>query len=116
MARNEMALAFNYVTVANAPIVAQERATPKIEMSSISSANPRTDAELVRDCLNRDESAWYELIEKYKRLVYSIARRYGLGASEADDVFQNVFVIVLDHLSALKNASSLAGWLATITH
>jgi len=76
----------------------------------------RSDVELVRDCLARDESAWQELVVKYGRLVYSIPRRYGLSASEADDVFQNVFMIVLRQFGNLKNESSLAPWLATITH
>lgn len=77
---------------------------------------PRGDTELVRDCLRRDESAWQELVVKYGRLVYSIPRRYGLSASEADDVFQNVFLIALRQLGNLKNETSLAPWLATITH
>jgi RNA polymerase sigma factor (sigma-70 family) len=77
---------------------------------------PRTDAELVQACIARDESAWNELVARYGRLVYSIPRRYGLTPQEADDVFQNVFLIVLRHLRNLKNKDSLAAWLVTITH
>ena len=30
------------------------------------------DEKLVQDCLNGDENAWNKLIDKYKRLIYSV--------------------------------------------
>ena len=80
--------------------------------------NPRTysgDIELVAACLKDDEIAWRELVARYGRLVYSIPRRNGLSATDADDVFQNVFAIVLKRLGSLRNRESLAAWLITIT-
>ncbi len=76
----------------------------------------RADPGLVRACLDGDEAAWKELVERYGRLVYSIPRRYGLSASDADDVFQNVFTIVLRRLGELRNQTCLSAWLITITH
>ncbi|MES4787530.1 MAG: sigma-70 family RNA polymerase sigma factor, partial [Nitrospiraceae bacterium] len=55
------------------------------------------------------------MVERYGRLVYSIPLRYGLSPADADDVFQNVFTIVLRRLSSLRNQSSLTAWLITIT-
>jgi RNA polymerase sigma factor (sigma-70 family) len=75
----------------------------------------RTDPALVRACLDGDEAAWKGLVERYGRLVYSIPRRYGLSAADADDVFQNVFTIVLRHLGDLRKQTSLSAWLITIT-
>jgi RNA polymerase sigma factor (sigma-70 family) len=80
--------------------------------------NPRTyssDTELVDACLKEDEKAWNELVARYGRLVYSIPRRHGLSVADADDVFQNVFAIVLKRLGSLQNRKSLAAWLITIT-
>ncbi len=80
--------------------------------------NPRTyssDKELVAVCLEGNQQAWNELVARYQRLVYSIPRRYGLSTSDADDVFQNVFTIVLKRLGSLQNRESLAAWLITIT-
>ncbi|MER3408303.1 MAG: hypothetical protein C4292_06150, partial [Nitrososphaera sp.] len=75
----------------------------------------RSDTDLIQACLNKDENAWKELVERYGRLVYSIPLRYGLSPADADDVFQNVFTIVLRRLSSLRNQSSLTAWLITIT-
>lgn len=91
-------------------VTARPSRTQKIE-------NPyRADPALVRACLDGDEAGWKELIERYGRLVYSIPRRYGLSASDADDVFQNVFTIVLRRLGELRNQTCLSAWLITITH
>ncbi len=76
----------------------------------------RDNQDLIQGCLDGDESAWKELVERYGRLVYSIPRRYGLSAADADDVFQNVFAIVLRSLHGLRNQTCLSAWLITITH
>ncbi len=73
------------------------------------------DASLIQACLNGEDAAWRELVTRYGRLVYSVALRYGLTAGDADDVFQNVFTIVLKQLSRLRNQKLLAAWLITIT-
>lgn len=75
-----------------------------------------TDAELVEACLNGDETAWQKLVERYGPLVFSIPRRLGLSAADAEDVFQNVFLIVYRRLTTLKNRASLCAWLIQITH
>ena len=55
-------------------------------------------------------------MDRYGRLVYYVAHRYGLHSPEADDVFQTVFLIVLRRLPSLKKSSSLSAWLITIAH
>ncbi len=74
-----------------------------------------SDPELVRACLDGDEPAWKELVERYGRLVYSIPFRYGLNTADADDIFQDVFVIVHRRLDTLKDQTLLASWLITVT-
>lgn len=76
----------------------------------------RTDAELIQACLEGDEIAWKDLIDRYGRLVYSVPRRYGLSASDADDVFQNVFSLVFRRLAGLRDQQRLAPWLITISY
>jgi RNA polymerase sigma factor (sigma-70 family) len=76
----------------------------------------RDDQRLVDDCLRGDASAWDELIERYGRLVYSIPRRIGLSASDADDVFQIVFGIVLRKLDTLREVDRLPSWLIRTTY
>lgn len=94
--------------------------TPTAEVSTLQQGNRSnvsnfTDAQLIRACLEKDEVAWQQLIERHGGLVYSIPRRYGLSVADAEDVFQNVFMIVLRRLSDLRNETSLRAWLITIT-
>lgn len=74
------------------------------------------DATLLASCLAGDEHAWTELVNKYTRLVYSIAFKAGLDAEEAAEVAQNVFVIVLRRLEQLQHADRFSAWLITTTH
>lgn len=76
----------------------------------------RSDPALIQACLDGDETAWHELVERYGRLVYSIPRRYGLCQADADDIFQNVFTIALRRLSSLRDQTRLSAWLITTTH
>jgi RNA polymerase sigma factor (sigma-70 family) len=74
----------------------------------------REDAQLVAACLQGDQQAWEALIDKYKRLIYSIPFRYGATAEDAADVFQSVCIEVFNSLGQLKNAESLRSWLITV--
>ena len=74
------------------------------------------ESALVSACLKDNQDAWDELVGRYGRLVYSIAQRYRLTALDADDTFQNVFIIVSKQLSTLRNPAALLGWIAQITH
>ncbi len=75
------------------------------------------DEKLVQDCLNGDENAWNKLIDKYKRLIYSVPVKYGLSPDDAADIFQNVCVDLFQNLSKVRKIESLRSWLITVaTH
>ena len=80
------------------------------------SAAQLTDAELVTRSVAGDERAWRELVDRYKRLVFSIPRRYRFPDDQCDDVFQNVFANLLRHLAQLRDVESLPKWMITTTH
>jgi RNA polymerase sigma factor (sigma-70 family) len=82
----------------------------------VQSSSRESDPVLVSACLNGDETAWQKLVERYGSLVYSIPRRLGLSAADADDVFQNVFLVAFRRLSSLRKHDSLSAWLIKITH
>ena len=71
------------------------------------------DAELVAACIRREAWAWDALVDRYKRLVYSIALRSGLAQDDAADVLQTVFTVLLENLSNLRAPEGLAAWLIT---
>ena len=74
----------------------------------------RSDPHLVEACLAGDQAAWNELVERYQWLIYSVPRRYGLTKADAEDVMQNVFVIIYCKLETLRDHSLLSAWLIRI--
>ncbi len=75
------------------------------------------DEQLVQACLNGDESAWNRLIDKYKRLIYSVPLKYGLSPDDSADIFQNVCIDLFTNLSKLRKIESIRSWLITVaTH
>jgi RNA polymerase sigma factor (sigma-70 family) len=73
------------------------------------------DTLLVQECLKGNEEAWSALVDKYKKLIYSIPLKYGLSRDEAADIFQSVFVEVLAQLGNLREPRALSKWLMQIT-
>lgn len=75
------------------------------------------DERLVQACLAGDENAWNRLIDKYKRLIYSVPVKYGMSPDDAADIFQNVCVDLFTNLAKLRKIESLRSWLITVaTH
>lgn len=62
--------------------------------------------------------AWRRFVRLYSALIYRWCRRSGLAAEDAADVFQEVLLAVMLHLTDFHRQSaqdSFSGWLATIT-
>lgn len=72
-----------------------------------------SDAQLVAACRRDEAEAWDELIARYERLIYTIPLRYGLTASEAEDVFQTTWMALLEKLSTLTEPERVSAWLVT---
>ena len=79
-------------------------------------ASYQSDPKLVAACVAGEVAAWETLIDRYGRLVFSIPHRYGMSAEESEDVFQNVFAILLEKLHQLEDQTRLSAWLITTTH
>jgi RNA polymerase sigma factor (sigma-70 family) len=78
--------------------------------------NPVETTDLVQRCRQGDQRAWNRLVDQYGRLIFSIARKYGLDESASDDVVQTVFGILFRQLASLKNPEKLPAWLVQIAH
>jgi RNA polymerase sigma factor (sigma-70 family) len=78
-------------------------------------ANTCRDSQLVHACVAGDEHAWAALIEKYKRLIYSIPIRYGIDRENAAEIFQSVCVELFCELRKIRKAESIKWWLITVT-
>lgn len=75
---------------------------------------PTTDNDLIQACRAGDTTAWERLLDKYERLVYSIALNQGATAEDAADVTQITFTILMQSLDDLRDDSNLAAWLGTV--
>ncbi|WP_229053000.1 RNA polymerase sigma factor [Aeromicrobium sp. Leaf350] len=73
-----------------------------------------TDPELLQRCRAGDAAAWDLLVERYERLVFSVALRNGLSRDDAADVTQTTFVALIDALHRLEDDQRLASWLMTV--
>jgi RNA polymerase sigma factor (sigma-70 family) len=69
------------------------------------------DPILVARCRGGDASAWALLVQRYQRLVYAIVRRAGLDEQAAADVFQTVFLRLLQHLPRIEEPARLQAWI-----
>jgi len=74
-----------------------------------------SDQVLVERCLQGDQRAWALLVERYERLVFSIARTEGLDSAEAEDLTQSVFLELVRSLRTLQDIGRLASWLGTVS-
>lgn len=78
-----------------------------------SKAVDRSDAELVKACRRGDQSAWDELVDRYQRLIYAIPRRAGLSEERCSDVFQEVFVTLLEKIGEIEHPEKIRSWIVT---
>jgi len=70
---------------------------------------------LVTRAAGSDQGAWYEIVDRYSPLVWAICNRYRLSNHDIEDVSQNVWLTLVEHLGKLRQPAALPGWLATTT-
>jgi RNA polymerase sigma factor (sigma-70 family) len=73
------------------------------------------DNDLVNACLQGDETAWASLVRRYRRLIYTIPLRFGMPLSAAEEIFQEVSLILLQKLHTLRDETRLSAWIVTVT-
>jgi RNA polymerase sigma factor (sigma-70 family) len=75
-----------------------------------------SDAQLVARCREGDEAAWNELVARFSRYVYGIAvQAFRLSEHDAEDVFQDCFARVYEHLDKLRDDAALRPWIGQLT-
>jgi RNA polymerase sigma-70 factor (ECF subfamily) len=69
------------------------------------------EREMVRRCVEGDTSAWRSLYDRHfpdvERLIYSL----GIGDAEADDICQEIFVIIYKNLARFRGEARLSTWI-----
>lgn len=70
-----------------------------------------TEASLLARCQQGDVAAFEELYRQHATRLYSLAYRMLGGASEAEDLLQEVFLLAYRKLRNFRGESALATWL-----
>jgi len=71
--------------------------------------------ELVVAAVGGNRAAWNSLVERFAPLVTSVIRRFRLTESDADDVRQNTWLRLVEHLEYIREPRALPGWIVTTT-
>jgi len=70
-------------------------------------------AELLEASRRGDAAGWAGLVDRYERLVWSVARSYRFDDSTTADVVQTVWLRLAENLDRIREPDSLPSWLAT---
>ncbi len=74
------------------------------------------DFELIKSFLNGDESSFNRLAVKYQEKMYWHARRMTGNHLDADEIVQEVLIVLYNKLKTFEFKSSLYTWIYTITN
>jgi RNA polymerase sigma-70 factor (ECF subfamily) len=72
------------------------------------------DARLVAAAAEGDTDAFSALVYRYREFVYRLLRRIVGDHHWADDLAQETFVKLWDHLAGLRDGAAVAGWLRRV--
>jgi len=76
-----------------------------------------SDAELVEFAQKGNIDAWETLINRYEQKVYLLSMRMLRKVEDAEDVTQQTFLNVMEHLKGFRGESSFSTWILRIaTH
>ena len=74
----------------------------------------RTEALLIADLCEGDETALAPLVERYKRMVYRLAVQITKNHADADDVMQETFIKVYRSIRTFRRDAAFETWLYRI--
>jgi RNA polymerase sigma factor (sigma-70 family) len=60
-----------------------------------------------------DRLAWGQLVERYDRLVWAVARSFRLSDSDASDVVQTTWLRLVENLDRIHQPERVSSWLVT---
>ena len=73
-----------------------------------------TDEQIVQGCIKKNPIAQRYLYDKFARKMLGICLRYSDDEEEAQDILQNGFISVFDHIESYKGTGSFEGWIKKI--
>lgn len=73
------------------------------------------DFEIIKDFIQGDESAFNKIVRKYQQQIYWQVRRMLGSHLDADEVTQEVLIVLYKKLNTFKFNSALSTWIYKIT-
>lgn len=74
------------------------------------------DTLYIERILNGDHNAYAFIVDKYKRMVYTVALKVLRNTEDAEDTAQESFIKAFQKLPSFKNESKFSTWLYTIVY
>lgn len=72
------------------------------------------EEQLIDLCKKRDRKAQKQLYSKYASVLLGICMRYSASKHEAEDILQEAFIRIFNHISQFNGMGSFEGWLKRI--
>ena len=79
-----------------------------------SDSSPTAELELVEQARNGDAAAFTELVNRYERNIFRLARHITQNEEDAEDVLQETFLKAFAHLGQFQGHSKFYTWLVRI--
>lgn len=73
-----------------------------------------SDAELIERCLRKDNSAWDQVVARFRRKVFHIAYKFTGKHDEAEDLTQEVFLKLFRSLDKFNRDADFSTWLGSV--
>lgn len=77
--------------------------------------NGTADDRLIEDIIAGNDAAFVQLVRRYKHKVIALSARFARDTDELDDICQDVFIKVYEHLGKFRHDAPFEHWLARIT-
>lgn len=70
--------------------------------------------DIIKGCANGKRQAQNDLYKYFAGKMFGVCLRYAKDATEAEDILQDGFIKVFQHIGSFKNNGSLEGWVRRI--
>ena len=73
-----------------------------------------SDAELIERCLRKDNTAWEQIVARFRRKVFHIAYKFTGRHNDAEDLTQEIFLKVFRSLDKFNQDADFSTWLSSV--
>lgn len=72
------------------------------------------EEEIIEGCLKKDKKYMELLYKRYSSKLYNCALRYTKKVEDAEDVLQDAFIQIFEHMNQYNGKGTFMGWMKTI--